>query len=182
MEAQQDKNLNLSIDVDSIKSFAKKEQKVVAIRISKDTLCIVSTNKALYYPFGSYSNFADYYSKSLQNSEYEYAIDSAFNLFKIIKVHSENSELEFIENNETNKLELLTGHISDDSFCLFNGIKIGMNRTDLLLKFFTHTPIEIMDKPVIELKSGVDGVWYYFNFSKETLNKIDIETDYILSK
>ena len=182
IEAQQDKNLNLSIDVDSIKSFAKKEQKVVAIRISNDTLCIVSTNKALYYPFGSYSNFADYYSKSLQNSEYEYAIDSAFNLFKIIKVHSENSELEFIENNETNKLELLTGHISDDSFCLFNGIKIGMNRTDLLLKFFTHTPIEIMDKPVIELKSGVDGVWYYFNFSKETLNKIDIETDYILSK
>jgi hypothetical protein len=182
MEAQQVENLTYYINADSVKRFAIKDQKIIAIRVSLDTLCIVSTNKALYYPFGSYSNFTDYYTESLKNSENKYAIDSAFNIFKIISIRSGNSELEFIENNETNRLELLSGHIKDDSFGLFNGIKIGMDKTELLLKFFTYIPKELVDMQVIELKSGLEGVWYYCSFSQNILIKIDIKTDYILSK
>jgi hypothetical protein len=181
-EAQLDENLSYDINADSLKSFAIKDQKIIAIRISHDTLCIVSTNKALYYPFGCYNSFTDYYTESLKNSEYKYAIDSAYNIFKIINIRSGNSQLEFIENNETNRLELLSGHIKDDSFGLFNGIQIGMDRTELLLKFFTYIPKKVLGMQVIELKSGLEGVWYYCSFSQNILNKIDIRTDYILSK
>jgi hypothetical protein len=180
--AKQYNNQNVEINTDSLKRFARKEFKVVDIRLKKDTLCIVSTYKALYYPFGIYNNFNGFYNEYLNKGDYKYIIDSTFNFFKIISIKRENSKLEIIENTETNRIELLSAIVNDNSFELFDGIRIGISRTELLLKFFTNIPIEIKDIPVIELKSGVDGVWYYCSFSQEILKKIVIETDYNLNK
>jgi hypothetical protein len=175
-------NQNTKFSADSIKHFARKESKVVDIKLTKDTLFIVSTNMELYYPFGTYSNFDGFCSKYLNKGNRRCKIDSIQNIFKVIRVQNELSKVELIENTESNKLEILSANINDSSFELINGIKVGIKKTDVLLKFFTNVPEDLKEMPVIMLESGLEGIWYYYIFSQDTLTKIIVKTDYNLSK
>jgi hypothetical protein len=175
-------NQNTKFSADSIQHFARKESKVVDIRLTKDTLFIVSTNVELYYPFGTYSNFDGFYSEYLIKGNRRCKIDSIQKVFKVIRIQNELSKIELIENTETNKLEILSANINDSSFGFINGIKVGIKKPDVILKFFTNESEDLKEIPVIKVESGLEGIWYYYIFSQDTLAKIIVKTDYTLSK
>jgi len=174
-------NQSEQLNTDSLKQLVRTEFKLVDIKLIKDTLFIVSTNKSLYYPFGAYSNFNEFYHKHSNESDI-CKTDSIHNVFKVISIQRGNSKIEFIENTETNRLELLSANINDSSFRFLDGIKVGIGKTDMLLKIFTHVPQELKEIRVIKMESGLEGIWYFYIFSQEVLKKIIIETDYDLNK
>ena len=86
-----------------------------------------------------------------------------------------------IENTETERLELFKADIRDNSFELFYGIRLGMKKDEVFLQFFVKTPPGLNHIRTIKIVSGLEGIWYYFNFStKEQLENIIIESDYVL--
>jgi hypothetical protein len=181
MRAKQQNNQYLEVNTDSIKQFAKSDFKVLDIKLSGDTLCVISTNKLLFYPFGIFNDFYDFHREYLNKSNRICQIDSVQKVFKIIQLQNEKVKIELVENTETNKLEILSANICDDNFEFTNGIKIGMGKDDMLLKIFTNIPPELAKITVIKLESGLAGIWYYCIFTQEKLSKIVIETDYELN-
>ena len=103
----------------------------------------------------------------------------------VITIQNQNCFLKLIEaktfRKQNRQLEIVSANINDADFEFLNGIKIGMNKKDLLLKIFSIGPEELEKIPVIKIASAVDGIWYYFTFSKDnTIKNITIITDYVL--
>ncbi|MDP3462942.1 MAG: hypothetical protein Q8S18_09160 [Bacteroidales bacterium] len=170
------------VTIDSLIWFTEKEFKVIELEKRGDTLLIVSTNRILFYPFGKYPNFEEFKDEYLIKHGINVKIDSAFNIFRIFSIDNNMTNVKLIENTETKKLELFTATINDNSFELFYDIRIGMKKDEVFLKFFVKTPSELNRIRTIKIVSGLEGIWYYFNFStKELLENIIIESDYIIN-
>jgi hypothetical protein len=169
------------ITQDSLIQFAKKEFEVIRLEQKGDTLLIVSVNDVLYYPFGEYANFKEFKDGYLDKRDLMVKIDSSFNTFRIFSLDNNKTNVKFIENTETGKLELFKAVIKDNSFEMFYGIRIGMNKEEVFLNFFVKTPPGMNHIRTIKIASGLEGIWYYFNFSTiEQLENILIESDYVL--
>ena len=169
------------ITQDSLKLYAYKVFEIIDLKQYEDTLLIVSTTKVLFYPFGKYSNFKEFKDGYLLKYDLNISIDSTFNIFRIFSLGNKKTNIKLIENTETEKLELFNANIKDNSFELFYGIRIGMKKEDVLLKIFERIPSELNNIRTIKIVSGLEGVWYYFNFSKkELLENVIIESDYTL--
>lgn len=169
------------ITQDSLMQYAKKEFEIIELEQKGDTLSIVSTNKVLFYPFGKYANFKEFKDEYLVKHDLKVRIDSSFNIFRIFNIDNNKTNIKLIENTETQKLELFTADIKDNSFELFYGIRIGMKKDEVFLKFLAKTPPGLNHIRTIKIASGLEGIWYYFNFStKEQLENIIIESDYVL--
>jgi len=169
------------ITQDSLMQYAKKEFEIIELEQKGDTLLIVSTNKVLFYPFGKYANFKEFKDGYLIKRDLKVRIDSSFNIFRIFRIENEKTNVKLIENTETERLELFKADIRDNSFELFYGIRLGMKKDEVFLKFFVKTPPGLNHIRTIKIASGLEGIWYYFNFStKEQLENIIIESDYVL--
>jgi hypothetical protein len=169
-----------SITTDTLMELIQEDSEIIEIKLTKDTLLMVSTNDILYYPYGEYTLFEDFQLSYPTIKENNYKIDSVGGKIKIINLKSKNNLLKFIESEETNKLELLSANINDIDLVFNNGIKIGMYQKDFLLIFFTQVPKELEEVSIIELESGLTGIWHYYIFSENILKNITIKTDYLI--
>lgn len=171
-----------TITEDSLMQYAKKEFEIIELEQKRDTLLIVSTNKVLFYPFGEYAIINDFKDGYINQHDLKVIIDSSFNIFSMFTIKNDISIVILLENTETERLELFKADIRDNSLELFYGIRIGMTKDDVFLRFFVKTPPGVNHIRTIKIASGLEGIWYYFNFStKGQLENAIIESDYILN-
>jgi hypothetical protein len=175
------------LTVDSLMNIVNENFKVHSIELLKDTIVILSTNEILFYPFGEYKNFKrfqeQYLEKHVKNVKIDYMKSKSSS--NVISLQSKNSFLKLIEaeifRKEGQRLEIVSANIHDADFTFVNGIKVGMNKKDFLLKIFSILPEELEKTPIIKIGSAADYIWYYYTFSEDnTIKNIIIETDYIL--
>ena len=141
--------------------------------LSGDTLVLVSTDKFLYYPFGVFDNVKDLAGKyqSLYKAKpgESYLVDA-------------DSYVKFFYDDDKKAFEVVYARITNSVFALTNGTKIGMTKKELFDKFFV-TPPDIFDKiKVLELQSGLMGIWHYYHFDKGVLISLVLDTDYQMDK
>ncbi len=168
------------ITIDSLMDLTRKDCEIIEMKLTKDTLLIVSTNDILYYPYGKYSLFEDFQLSHSIIKENNYKIDSIEKDFIIITLKSKNNLLKFIESKESSKLEIFNADINDNDLKFSNGIKIGMSQKEFLLIFFNKVPKELENLSIIELESGLTGIWHYYTFSENKLRNITMKTDYLI--
>ena len=158
---------------DDIRNKIRPTFQLIEYRISGDTLILVSTDKFLYYPFGVYNDL-----KKLKNQY--------LNLYKEKGGESylanRDSYVKFFYDEDKKAFEIVYAKISDPSFKLVNGTRTGMTKKELFDKYFL-TPPGNMDKiKILELQSGLMGIWHYYQFDKDVLASFVLDTDYQLDK
>ena len=176
-----------TLTIDYLESIANESFKLNNIELLKDTILIVSENEILFYPFGEYTNFKKFQEQYLEKYVKDLKIDytklkSGSN---VVTIQNKNSFLKLIEaetfRKEGRRLEIVSANINDAGFEFVNGIKIGMNKKDLLLKIFSIVPEKLEKIPVIKFSAAADFIEYYITFSEDnTIKNITIITDYLL--
>lgn len=182
-----DKKEEKTLTVDYLESIVNESFKVNNIELLEDTIHIVSEDEILFYPFGEYMDFEkfqeQYLKKQIKESKIDYTKSKSGS--NVINIRNKNTFVKLIETEifrkEGQRLEIVSANINDANFEFVNGIKVGMNKKDLLLKIFSIVPEELEKIPVIKISSAVDGIWYYYTFSEDnTIKNITITTDYVL--
>jgi len=157
-----------------LKSVSLKS-KIIDLKISNDTFSIISTSPFLYYPFDENRTIDEFIKRnSFIKPENTRIIKDSFWEIQIY-----NSKLILFDDKEQNKIQIVSGETSNPEVELMNGIKVGISKNDFLMKFFTKIPKDQLDRiKVIELISGLTGIWHYYNFDKDSLRIIIFKTDY----
>ncbi|MDD3893277.1 MAG: hypothetical protein PHE03_13345 [Bacteroidales bacterium] len=149
----------------------KKEEslikEMIESSIKQDTLSIVSTADYLYYPFNKTVEPALYFSNvksEIQNNNGIYLLDY------------KNSFLRLVLSDETGILEIVEGKIVDENILLNDYIHVNMSKSDFASYFGLQLDNTIH---VVEMVSGLLGIWHYYYFKNDVLDCIYIKSDYI---
>jgi hypothetical protein len=142
-------------------------------RLAGDTLTLVSTDKFLYYPFGVFDNVKKlkekYQSLYKEKGGESYLVNA-------------DSYVKFFYDVDKKAFEIVYARITNSLFTLTNGTKSGITKKELFDKFFV-TPPDNLDKiKVLELQSGLMGIWHYYHFDKDVLTSLILDTDYQIDK
>lgn len=155
------------------------------IEIREDTLVIVSTDDFLYYPFGKIQEI-DLLNERLLNLHPK--IISSENRKDLVYSYKGN-ELQFLKftdisddniefDPENEFIQVFSVNIVNDGIALDHNIKAGMNRHKLLNIMNVSDSYNFNDIKIIELVSGLTGIWHYYVFDEDVLSEIIIKTDY----
>ena len=173
-----DINASSIISMDSLLNLSQEKREIIEVKLSNDTLLIISTEDALYYPFGKYHSLNDFQLSQPILQDNSYSIDSTEKHFKVITLKSANNFLKLLASEESGNLEIIDAEIKDNDLRFSNDIKIGMSQKEFLSIFFHSVPNELEKVSVIELESGLTGIWHYYSFSKNKLKRISLISDY----
>lgn len=168
----------------SLKEYAE----LIEYKKHGDTITIVSTDKFLYYPFGSFNSaveFEDKYDLKMDKQVESSYPDGDTTQAKrdIYKYIINNSYIKFLLYEDQKKLEVLSGKIYDKNICLVNGVKLGIDKENLIHMFVRNINQEdIENVNVVELESGLTGIWHYYTFKDNILIFFCFDSDYQLPK
>lgn len=164
---------------DSIQNFIKPEFETIQTSIRGDTLSIASTSDFLYHPFGKFSDINAFVKKYEWN--YKDVLKSEIKSdSRLFRVTSNNSSIMLLLDDEQKSLEIVGGNINDTSILLVNGIRINMSYSSFLNVFFISVPKVISkDIRIIELESGLTGIWHYYSFADNKLKSIVFRSNYV---
>jgi hypothetical protein len=159
--------------------YIKPDFEAVKLLIKSDTLSIVSTHDFLYHPFGQFSNIDDFCTK--YNWSFKMVPKSeAKTDYKLYKASNNESSVIFILDDEKGSMEIVGGSIKDTNITLINGTKMNIAYLEYLNKLFSKVPEPVKKNlNVIELESGLTGIWHYYTFSKGRLKSIVFKSDYV---
>lgn len=170
-----------------INSSALESNGFIESRIKSDTLLIVSTNEFLYYPFGIYSNIEDIrnqYSFNVKisyNDEYPFK-DTTTNKLRVYKINFKNSFVKFTKG-DNNNMEIVSARVLDKELHLSNGVKVGITKKDFINQLSLKEEQHQLNKiNIVELESGLTGIWHYYFFKNDTLSYFIIDSDFQLEK
>jgi hypothetical protein len=121
-QVSNERNSNTQLS-DSNQAFLRPEIELIGYKPNEDSLFIVSSEDWVYYPFGKYQKYREFHLKFLQGKSHE--IDSIFESFPFFTVRSGLNTIQFIESDETMKLEMIYAEILDRDLVIHNEIKIG---------------------------------------------------------
>jgi len=154
------------------------------IKIKQDTLQIASCDPFLYYPFGQ---FRDIDSLNRRLSDLQPEIISYDDRTDLIYSQNEN-KLYFLKyvfdknadefNLEHKFIQIYSVNIVDSSVILNHNIHVGMSKQILLQMLNVPYKYNSEDIKIIELVSGLTGIWHYYVFDEDILSEIIIKTDY----
>ena len=185
--AQNKKGEKELLTVDSLMNIVQEDFDVHSIELLQDTILIFSTNEILFYPFGEFTNFKKFQKQYLEKYLKDLNTDCTKSKSgsNVVNIQNKNTFLKLIEatifRKEGQRLEIVSANINDADFAFVNGIKVGMNKKDFLLKIFSIVPEELEKISVIKIASAVDFIEYYYTFSEvNTIKNITIITDYVL--
>lgn len=170
-----------NIELDSLQKVIKEDSDVIETYMKDDTLNIVSTNPFLYYPFGKTNRMVDIIQKNnFFRSVREYnKNDSTIELYRMTYNHS---FIKFYKDDEKKAFEIVCGKLNDEGVNLLNDIRIGMNKKDLIKKFFKEaSEDQIKNANVIKIISGLEGIWHIYVFKRNKLVSIYLYTDYVFN-
>jgi len=159
---------------------------------SPDTFKLVSHSWYFYYPFGKFSTpqeLKSHYNNRFSFEEeitpsdsdpsgevtlYRLKMDQGF-----IKFYHTTWE----ENSDNNDMAIVSAIITEPSIQMTNGLKVGMTRNGVKnILFSKGEPDNISDYKNILIETAQTGVWVNLSFEKDKLNRISIDTDYLLNK
>lgn len=164
--------------------MGKREFEISEIVRKHDTLSLIVMSKEVYYPFGKLKNEEQLkrISPYLQLKSESYK-DSILDTVTLIRLSFKGSFLKFYNNSETGMFEIVSGKITNKEINVFKTVHLGMSMEDFLRIYFTKS-IDKFTKEisVIELVSGIDGVWQHYEFKDNRLKQVTFVTDYTFDK
>lgn len=160
-------------------NFDINDQEIICQEIIEDTLKVVILSDFMYYPFGVYKNnidFCNHYPLFIDNSPSK---KNSEGNSKYWSYSYKESTLLLLYSDDTERIEILESEIKDEEISLANNIKIGMSKFDFLEIFKLQESIEDVSRiNVVNLESGLLGIWHSYFFYDNKLISIKIKTDY----
>jgi hypothetical protein len=151
-------------------------------KVINDTLEILSSSNFLYYPAGKFSN-TTYFEKNNKEIKRNIELFIRYDTEKdsLINYSYGNSYIKFIFDEEKNAYEIISANIIDDNYILNKQIKIGLSKTNFMLRFSRSFDLNLLKNiNVIKFVSALEGIWHYYYFRNDILIQIKFETDYQL--
>lgn len=162
-----------------IKEYLKTDFEGLKAFKQNDTLFIVSTNDFLYHPFGRFSNADEFCKKYKWTSQAVPQSETKSNM-ALKKVSKNKSSMLLVRDSVNMLMEIVGGTINGNDITTINGIEIGMNYNDLISIFFQTIPACIKTNiKVIQLESGLTGIWHFYKIDKNKLVTITFRSDYV---
>lgn len=141
-------------------------------------------NRIVYYPFGK---IRDVDSLKRINTRLtlnkELSKDSSLNSYELSRLVYRNSLIKFFKSTDTGFFEIVSAKIFDKEIELPNHIHVGMKIEDFLNLYFSENINRYTQKiNVVQVISGIDGMWQYYHFKDRVLSSINFESDYTFDK
>ncbi len=159
------------LSLNACSQTGKKEEslmkEMIESSIKQDTLSIVTTADYLFYPF----------NKTVEPTLYLPKVN--FRIQENNRIHQldyKNSFLRLVLSDETGILEIVEGKIVDEDILLNDFVHVKMSKSDFSSYFGLQLDNTIH---VVEMVSGVLGIWHYYYFKNDVLDFIYIKSDYI---
>jgi hypothetical protein len=152
-----------------------KDHDIISVKITHDTLTIVSTNPIVYFPFGKLST-----KRALTDSLRGFEITEENG--PEIRMSYGKSKIKLFHDEEHNTFQIVSGDISDEEIEFENGLKVGLSKSSVLNKYLNDFQSERRRFKVLVLESGLTGIWHYYEFQNDTLTRVKFDTDYQLEK
>lgn len=169
---------------DQLSEITRKEFDISEVLRKRDTLSLIVMSKEAYYPFGRLKNTEQLkrISPYLQLKSESYK-DSVLDTVTLIRLSFKGSFLKFYNNGETGMFEIVSGKITNEEINVYKTVHLGMSMEDFLRIYFTKNIDKFTkDISVIELVSGIDGVWQHYEFKDNRLKLVTFVTDYTFDK
>jgi len=159
---------------------------VISIELKRDTLNVVTTDQFAYYPFGKYFSIEEF-NNSLKsfNLEVEQQYpnnDTLLDLRVLYNLSYRDSKIKVLSDPENKTIEIISGKILDPEVELVNEFQVGMTKAEFIDSLFSKKPVDFSKIKVVEIESGLMGIWHYYKFEKDTLESILLDTDYQFNK
>ncbi len=151
-----------------------------------DTLNIVTTNQFAYYPFGKYFSIEEF-NNSLKSfilgveQQYPYN-DTLLDLRVLYNLTYKDSKIKVLSDPDNKTIEIVSGKILDPEVEFVNGFQVGMTKAAFIDSLFSINPVDFPKIKVVEIESGLMGIWHYYKFEQDTLKSILLDTDYQFNK
>lgn len=173
-------DFNYTGSLHNLNKIARKEFEISEAHQKQDTLSFIVMNRNVFYPFGRLKAIAKLRSMfphfDVRN---ELQRDSLTGNNTLTRFYTKKSFLKFVKSDDTGLYEIVSGRIYDGEVVLYSKISIGMPMEVFLNLFFSKRINKFTENTkVIELVSGVDGVWQRYQFKDHFLSSIKIDTDY----
>jgi hypothetical protein len=177
--------LNEFVSFDSLKKYSL-DSKLLSVQARNDTLIIVTTNPFAYFPFEKHSSVNEFVSKlEIFSSEMElqnHEDDSSEPADTLYNLAYHKSKIKILLDSDQRLVNIVSGEINDKGIILKNGMEIGQTKTFVISKFFKKLPANYKEIKVIEIVSGLIGIWHYYEFKEDQLIRIKFDTDYTFKK
>jgi hypothetical protein len=161
----------------------KTEQEPITHSTRNDTLSLVLGSESLYYPFGKYPD-ALTLEKSLGKRATmlrpasKRKMKSSDNHILVIGTDSIKV---FVGDRVGGFLaEIVEAKIRQPGIKFKNGLEIGDSKSEVFEIYFSPiNNVAVQKFKVLELVSGLDGIWHYYTFHGDVLVNIEIKSDYV---
>lgn len=160
---------------------SNKKYEIASIEQSKDTLRMIIANRIIYYPFGRASKVS---ALASIDPHFKVTQEQSRNKFtrrpiKLFKLYYKESYLKFFIDSESGFLEMTSGNITNSEVTLPGSVRIGMPFADFIGEYLEKRASDrLQSTKVVELVSGLEGIWEYYNFEEGKLSSVRIKTDY----
>jgi hypothetical protein len=174
----------LRFNSDSLLFNSKEKLEVSKIERNKDTLKMILMNRIVFYPLGKFQKIQDILTHD-KNFSLAVEIDKSSlpDSIKLYKVKYKESFVKFFKDEDSNNFEIVSGKITDAAFMLDQNVHIGLKFKDFLnLYYKKDISSHCHEINVVELVSGVDGIWHFYNFKNDILTSIKFNSDYTFDK
>jgi len=179
------KSANL-IPKDSLKFFSLYNDMVNSTVFNHDTLKFITTDLIAYFPLGKFENIEELANKfKIINIDEEFQYpnnDSTMQGFTLYNLIFKNSRIKVFVSTGKVQVNIVSGVIADNNITLTNSIEVGQSKSEVIRKFYSRLPDNYEEINVIELDSGLEGIWHYYNFNNNLLTSIKFDTDYQFKK
>ncbi|WP_439880139.1 hypothetical protein ACSX1A_13355 [Pontibacter sp. MBLB2868] len=159
---------------------------------SPDTFKLVSHSWYFYYPFGKFttpeelkSHYSNRFSfeEEISTSDSDPSGEVSLYRLKMDKGFVKFYHTTLEEGSENNDIALVSANITEPSIQMTNGLKVGMSRDEVKEVLFSKgEPASVRNYKNLQIATALDGVWVNLSFEKDRLNRIFIDTDYLLNK
>lgn len=163
-------------------SFSRPEYQIKDIKVYADTMTLYSLSNYVIYPLGEWPSVEQYITDNQLSWYREIGYKKYFDSMEVSVNRMSRVDGTYVDmyySIWTNKVELLAGYISDKEVSLVNGIRVGMNKDDVMRVFFKKFPKSYTsDVLVLKVISGAGEVAEIYTFKGTKLRHIKIETAY----
>ncbi|EKJ90379.1 hypothetical protein QR305_00626 [Bacteroides finegoldii] len=148
---------------------------IISIEMKKDTLCVITTDLFLYYPFGEHTSMSGF-SKNL-----DMPIVETFDSIGVAVLVKDGIRIKAFYDpcGDSHKVEIVFAQI-DKKVKFERNVNIGMEKEAVFESLNIPIASDIFQKiNVLSLISGLNGVIMNFMFKNNSLKSVRIITDYI---
>ena len=108
--------------------------------------------------------------------------DTLLDLRVLYNLSYRDTKIKVLSDPENKTIEIVSGKILDPELKLVNGFQVGMTKAAFIDSLFSKKPADFSKIKVVEIESGLMGIWHYYIFEHDTLKSILLDTDYQSNK